>query len=135
MPLLLLSCTEEECCVVPDESTIDGTIVGTWKLSKLCFSDGASSCNEDDLWDAETNEILTFTEDGNFTFDIEGAICNGTYSINEQGETVIQDVNLIRTSGDCSFEETIYWLSKLSATEMILSPRCIEGCPHLYLRQ
>lgn len=131
LPLLFVACSEQECCVLPEEPTL----IGTWKLSKLCFSNGASSCNVEDMWDADTNEVLTFTEDGNFTFDIEGSICSGTYSMTEQEGVVIQDVNLIATGGDCSFDETIFWLSKLTIDEMILSPRCIEGCPHLYVRQ
>lgn len=126
LSLSIISCTEQECCALPEEPTL----VGTWKLSKLCFSNGASSCNEEDMWDAEEEEILTFTEDGSFSFNKEGEICSGTYL--REGE---MDVNLTATGGNCNFDETTFWLTKLELDEMIFSPRCIEGCPHLYVRQ
>ena len=122
----ILSCEEKDCCVTPEEITM----VGTWKLSKLCFSNGASSCDLEDMWDAEHEEIITFTEDGSFTFNNEGDICAGSYA--RSGES---DVELTAESGNCNFDETVFWLSSLTANEMIFSPRCIEGCPHLYTRQ
>lgn len=131
LPLFLLACSEKECCVFPEEPTL----VGTWKLSKLCFSNGASSCNEEDMWDATTNEVLSFTEDGNFTFDIDGTICNGTYVIIEQEGVEVQNVDLVATGGDCSFDKATFWLGQLTVNEMLFSPRCFEGCPHLYVRQ
>lgn len=119
------SCSEKECCVTPPEPTMEGT----WKLDKLCFSNGASSCNEEDMWDADTDQFLTFT-DSEFTFDIDGEICTGTYV--RDGETMVQATF---TGGDCTNEERSYILTRLTATEMIFSPLCIEGCPHLYIRQ
>jgi len=126
LSLCLLSCEEQDCCVTPEEVTM----VGSWKLSKLCFSNGASSCNPSDMWDADYEEILTFTSQNEFTFNNEGEICSGTYT--RVGE---MDVELTAESGNCNFDETVFWLSSLTATEMIFSPRCIEGCPHLYTRQ
>jgi len=126
LSLFAFGCTEQECCVMPQEVTM----IGTWKLSKLCFSNGASSCDLDDLRDADYEEIITFSGDGSFTFNNEGDICSGQYS--RSGEI---DVDLIAESGNCNFDETVFWLTSLTDTEMIFSPRCIEGCPHLYIRQ
>lgn len=122
----VISCSEQECCALPEEITM----VGTWKLSKLCFSNGASACEFEDMWDAEHEETITFTEQNEFTFNNEGVICSGYYA--RFGEI---DVELTAESGDCSFDETVYFLTSLTSSEMIFSPRCIEGCPHLYIRQ
>jgi hypothetical protein len=125
--LALMSCDETECCANPDG---DITMVGTWKLSKLCFSNGASSCNSEDLWDADYEETITFTTGGEYRIDNEGVICAGDYE--REGEL---NVNLTARSGDCNFKETTRLITKLTETEMIFSPRCIEGCPYLYVRQ
>ncbi len=127
LSLALVSCDETECCI-----NLEGeiTMVGTWKLSKLCFSNGASSCNSEDLWDADYEETITFTAQGEYSFDTEGVICNGTYE--RVGDL---DVNLTATSGDCNFEETTRLVTRLTESEMIFSPQCIEGCPYLYVRQ
>ena len=127
---LYISCSETECCGPPEEITM----VGHWKLEKLCFSTGASSCSEEDMWNADTDEVLTFREDGTFTFDIEGEICEGNYEIVALEAETISNVNLNSTVGNCNFTETIFWLGRLTYDEMIFSPRCIEGCPHLYKR-
>lgn len=119
------ACTEQECCALPEEVSV----IGTWKLSKLCFSNGASSCNEEDMWDADQDARITFT-DTEFTFDTEGVICSGTYVVSND-----TNVELTATGGDCSFETNSYFLGRLTATEMMFSPLCIEGCPHLYIRQ
>ena len=125
MAIAFSSCSETDCCVFPEETTM----TGTWKLSKLCFSNGASACNEEDMWDADIEQTLTFTET-EFTFDTEGDICNGSYI--RVGET---NVELTSTSGSCNFDASTYILSRLSANEMIFSPLCIEGCPHLYIKE
>ena len=124
--MALYSCEEQDCCAMPEEATM----VGTWKLSKLCFSNGASSCDLDDMWDAEHEETITFTADNQFTFDKEGDICSGFYA-----RVTDTEVELTAESGNCNFDETVFWLTSVTATEMIFSPRCIEGCPHLYIRQ
>jgi len=126
LSMALYSCEEQDCCAMPEEATM----VGTWKLSKLCFSNGASSCNLEDLRDADYEETITFTSDSKFTFDREGEICSGSFNHVDE-----MDVELTSESGNCNFDETVFWLSSLTATEMIFSPRCIEGCPHLYIRQ
>lgn len=121
------SCSEQDCCAMP---VGEPKILGTWKLDKLCFSNGASSCNEEDMWDAEINQVITFNENGEFTFDTDGEICSGTYDIDTD-----LFVNLIASAGSCTFEETIYILELRSVNEIMFSPRCIEGCPHLYVRE
>lgn len=120
------ACTEQECCVLPEEPTI----VGTWTLTKLCFSNGASSCNEEDMWDADFSETLTFTEDGNLTINRDGDLCSATYAVREN-----RFVDLVATSGNCNFDNTTFFLGKVTSEELLFSPQCIEGCPHLYIRQ
>jgi len=124
------SCSEQECCPIPEG---EPKLIGTWKLDKLCYSDGASSCNEEDMWDAEISQIITFFESGEFTFNINGEICSGTY-LNKTND--INDVvTLNATLGNCNFESASYFLELRAVNEIMFSPQCIEGCPHLYVRE
>lgn len=111
------------------EELEDQTLVGQWKLAKVCYSYGATTCDEEEMWDAEEDEILNFNEDGSFSFNKEGEICSGSFLREREF-----DVKLSASSGNCSFDETIFWLSKLELNEMIFSPRCTEYCSHLYTR-
>jgi len=124
--LSISSCEENACCNAEGEATI----VGSWKLSKLCFSDGSSTCTTATLWDADREETISFTAQREFTFNREGVICNGNYE--RVGEI---DVNLVATSGECNFDETTFLITRLTDSELIFSPLCAEGCPHLYVRQ
>lgn len=127
LALGIYSCSSTECCLPVDQ---DNLLLGEWRLSKLCFSDGASSCNEEDMWDADFSEIVNFYADGSFSFDKDGDVCSGQFEYD--GE---MDIDLTATDGtNCNFDNTIFWVTRLTESEMIMSPRCIEGCPHLYVR-
>lgn len=124
--LISYSCSKSMENEMEDQSTL----VGQWKLEKVCYSYGAGSCDEEDMWDAEEDEILTFAEDGSFSFNKEGEICTGIYFREDD-----YNVKLTASGGNCSFDKTIFSLRKLEINEMIFSPKCTEHCAHLYVRQ
>lgn len=122
------ACDSEECCVNPPES--EATLIGEWRLDKLCFSNGASTCNEGDLWEPDYSECVTFTED-TFLFDRDGEICSGTYVMTEWGFDMTPDA-----SSACIFENAIsYNIIELLVDKLTMSPFCTEGCPHVYVRK
>lgn len=123
--LTATSCDEDECCVTPPEVTL----LGDWQLDKLCFSNGASTCNEDDLWDPDYSESVTFTAD-TYSFDRDGEICAGSYELTGLGFDMTADPN-----SSCVFEDSQYIIIELTKDKLTMSPQCIEGCPHVYVRK
>lgn len=107
----------------------DITLIGKWDLKKLCFSDGASSCTIDDMWDADYSEIVTFFESGEFSINRDGEDCQGTFT------TPRENGILLKAGGDpCFFSEIEYSILSQTADTLIMSPLCIEGCPMMYTR-
>lgn len=122
-----ISCGDDDiCCVTPPEIV---TLVGDWKLDKLCFSNGASSCNEEDLWEPDYSECVTFTED-TFSFDRDGVMCIGNYVLTDMGFTMKAE-----SRSECVFETIDYIIIEHTFDKLTMSPLCIEGCPHVYVRK
>lgn len=127
--LLLIACDNDDCCVTPPESEVEITLIGEWRLDKLCFSDGASTCNEDDLWEPDYTECVTFTAD-TFSFDRDGELCTGTYTITDFGFSMTADA-----TSTCIFESIDYQILDHKVDRIVMSPFCTEGCPHVYVRK
>lgn len=122
---LLCSCSDKECC-----AGLEPTIIGEWTLTELCTSIGNSSCSENNLRAATYDDTYSFMSDGSFINNREGSECIGTYSLDSEGE-----VTLMSDDPNCTFFNRTLRISKLTNTEMFLSPLCADGCLYLYLKQ
>ena len=119
------ACSDKECC-----ADLEPTIIGEWKLTMLCTSIGNSSCSEDKLEEATYDDAYSFLSDGTFTNNRAGSICSGTFSFDG-----IEEVMLSSDDPNCTFFNRTLRITRLTNTEMFLSPLCVDGCLYLYIKQ
>lgn len=114
-------------CSDPVEQEV--TLVGQWKLDKVCFSNGASSCDKENLQDAGSDEVFTFNADGTLSLRTGNTECSGTY---EFDSNEILSLNSEDTS--CNFSNTTYRVFDLLANSVTINPPCREACIKTYVR-
>jgi len=106
------------------------TLVGSWKLDKVCYSDGASSCSNDKLQDAGSDEVFTFNADGSLNLRTGNTECNGTYEYDG-----VEILMLNSDNASCNFSNATYRVYDLMANSVTINPPCREACIKTYLRQ
>ena len=126
--LLLLIATCFTFCSESEEQAI--TLVGTWKLDKVCYSDGASTCSNDNLEDAGSDEVFTFNADGSLNLRTGNTECSGTYEYNGMEMLILNSDN-----ASCNFSNATYRVLNLLANSVTINPPCREACIKTYVRQ
>ncbi len=107
----------------------DITLVGMWRLDKVCYSDGASNCDNDSLEDPGSDEVFIFRADGTMRLTTGNTSCDGAY---EYDGKEILDLNSDNTS--CNFSNTTYRVFDLQANSVTINPPCREACIKAYVR-
>lgn len=117
----LISCSDSE----PQEITL----IGQWELNEICFSDGASSCNEEEIKSPDFEETITFNADGRFLIIRDGSECKGAFTYDGRQELVMEADNNI-----CNFDSVAFRVFDLAATSVEINPPCREACVKRYVR-
>lgn len=127
--LLVLACSSGDTC--PDVGICEGdaTLIGDWELDQQCFSNGASSCSEENLETPDFIETISFREDGSLTITIDGVVCNGSYSFD--GE---ESLDLQADDTNCNFDNTTFSVFDLTPNTVTINPPCREACIKKYVR-
>lgn len=122
--VIIWSCSESG-----DDQPFD-SLVGKWKLDKYCESPGDSSCP----WQTPSaEEIYEFRND--MTYDFKGhrgQTCSGMYRIDTTSQPGFDQLFFHSHTGTSPCNDHSKWLVKKSATEVIISPICIEECTYIY---
>jgi len=105
------------------------TLVGKWKLEKVCYSDGASSCDNDKLQLVLFDEVFTFNDDGTMKLFTEDVTCRGEYTYDGK-----EMLDLYSEQGGCNFSNTTYRVFNLTANTVTINPPCREACIKTYIR-
>ena len=123
--LALCSCSES----MSGENEEQISLIGQWKLEKVCYSDGASSCGEDKLQIVLFNEVFTFNEDMTMNLVTDNTTCRGTYTYDNK-----EMLDLNSKDGNCNFSNTTYRVFDLTANSVTINPPCREACIKTYVR-
>lgn len=114
-------------CSESEEQEI--TLVGTWKLDKVCYSDGASTCSNEMLQDAGSDEVFTFNSDGSLNLRTGNTECSGTYEYDGKEILILNSDN-----ASCNFSNATYRVFDLMANTVTINPPCREACIKTYVR-
>ena len=114
-------------CTDPEEQEI--TLTGKWKLDKVCYSDGASTCSNDLLQDAGSEEVFTFSTDGTMNLVTGNTECAGTYEFDGTSSLVLNSDN-----ASCNFSNATYRVFDLLSNSVTINPPCREACIKTYIR-
>jgi len=114
-------------CSAPEEQEI--TLVGQWRLDKVCFSDGASVCSNELLVEASFDEVFTFNADGTMNLTTGNTACRGTYEYDG-----LEDLILNSDNASCNFSNATHKVFNLEANSVTINPPCREACIKSYVR-
>ena len=108
-------------CTRVDESTIDTSIIGNWKLKSYYMSPGGPG----QWYDANPLEpsYIEFTSDGKVNYNPESVYGARFYQLLSDST-----LNMLRET------DTLMYRYKVSGDELSLFPPCIEGCESKYRR-
>lgn len=127
--LLVTACSSGDTCPDGGICANDETLIGDWELNKQCFSNGASSCGEENLETPDFMETISFGEDGTLTITVDGVVCNGRYSFD--GE---ESLDLQADDTNCNFDNTTFKVFDLTPISVTINPPCREACIKQYVR-
>jgi len=117
--ITLFGCTEEGC-----GSDGDVTLIGKWGLVESCFDIGNGTRN---CTDHNQEEWFEFFEDGTVRVNNENFNCISNYKVDGS------ILSLLSTDGEGCSEQSFFF-ELVDACNARISPMCIEGCPHTYVR-
>lgn len=113
--LCTISCTSDEAC-----SDEEFSLIGKWGLVESCFDigDGTQNCSDH-------NKEITyeFFEEGTVLIVNDLVNCQSRYEL---------DGTFLEISDDTGCITQSFLFDEIDACTILISPLCIEGCPHRY---
>jgi len=114
-------------CSKSEEQKI--TLIGQWELNEICFSDGASRCDEGEIKAPDFKETMTFSSDGSVVIIRDGSECIGSFTYDNKEELIMK-----ADDANCNFDNAIFRVFDLTTNSVTINPPCREACVKRYVR-